>query len=59
MRGGAVEKIVPMPVPDELEDALSNDDEFLFEVAKEPQSEQEAYIALATKRCYCYCHCTR
>ena len=54
-----MEKIVPMPVPDELEDALSNDDEFLFEVAKEPQSEQEAYIALATKRCYCYCHCTR
>jgi hypothetical protein len=45
--------------PLEAEELVTDEDEFLFEVAQEPQSERDVEIAAAGKRCWCYCYCTR
>ena len=54
-----MEKTISPPLEDELEEMAREQDEFLFEVAKEPESEQEAQISAVGRRCYCYCHCVR
>ncbi len=53
-----------LPAPEttsaaECEDLRPREDEFLFEVAKDFRSEQEAQIAVAATKCYCHCHCER
>ena len=47
------------PKPAEATELADQDDGFLFEVAKEPQSERDVQIAAAAKRCWCYCYCTK
>jgi hypothetical protein len=46
------------PKGPEVERLSEEDEEFLFEVAKDPREERQEPAAVG-KRCYCYCHCVR
>jgi len=48
----------PLPVIEE-EEVSNSDNEFLCELVNEPQSDKDAEIFAAGKRCFCYCHCVR
>jgi hypothetical protein len=55
--GGAVEE---RPQPEAAEDdgqqtATEDDEDFLFEAAKDPRSQ----LTAAAPRCFCYCYCTK
>jgi hypothetical protein len=47
----------PLATP-ELVELEGEDEEFLFEAAKDPREDEQGLTA-AVRRCYCYCHCTR
>jgi hypothetical protein len=57
--GVTVEKTLTSERPPlEAEESVSENSQFLFEVAKEPQSQHEG-IKMAAGGCFCYCYCTR
>jgi hypothetical protein len=54
-----VDETLSPKIEDELEELSRADDAFLFEVAEEPETDEDAQISAVGKRCYCYCHCVR
>jgi hypothetical protein len=48
----------PEPTQDEGQQAATQEEDFLFEVAKDPREHMEGPMAVG-KRCFCYCYCTK
>jgi hypothetical protein len=46
------------PTEAEGQQAATEDEDFLFEVAKDPREERQEPAAVG-KRCFCYCYCTK
>ncbi len=45
--------------PVEAEESVSAEDDFLFEVAQEPQSEGIHQAAVEEAKGFCYCYCVK
>jgi hypothetical protein len=46
------------PTETEGEQSPTEEEDFLFQVAKDPREEVQGLTAVG-KRCFCYCYCTK